>query len=104
MKGTHRGPRCAARKLTNAQLRIVHRDLAARNVLLDSSGAPKIGDFGLSLYIAAPHQALNSDFGSKWYETLETLRGFLSLTVLGWHPNALWHSNILKNRMTVIVW
>ncbi len=51
--------------------RMVHRDLAARNVLVDSLGAYRVADFGLSRASRPKQEGADEDLSSVYYRTAD---------------------------------
>ena len=54
---------------------ILHRDLKPSNLLIHSSGALKIGDFGLARLYASPDREMSSQVVTLWYRAPELLFG-----------------------------
>lgn len=72
------GSVCSAVAFAHQNL-VVHRDLKPSNILVDSSGAPRLLDFGIAKLLAADEEATRTSTGLRpmtpWYSSPEQIRG-----------------------------
>lgn len=55
--------------------RVLHRDLKPQNLLIDSSGAIKLADFGLARAFGVPVRSYTHEVVTLWYRAPEILLG-----------------------------
>lgn len=54
---------------------VIHRDLKPENILLSKSGKVKIGDFGMSRFIASPERGMTRNVVTNYYRSPELFFG-----------------------------